>query len=83
MNKITVYCGNGGDYEYECDCIRWNIWIAEHIPGCRRVGFYTTRGFRITPHREADKAIIEFDNPHNATLFALKAPQYIHTGIYV
>ena len=83
MNKITVYCGNGGDYEYECDCIRWNIWIAEHIPGCRRVGFYTTRGFSITPHREDDKAIIEFDNPHNAILFALKAPQYIHTGIYV
>ena len=83
MNKITVYCGNGGDYEYECDCIRWNIWIAEHIPGCRRVGFYTTRGFRITPHGEADKAIIEFDNPRNAILFALKAPQYIHTGIYV
>lgn len=79
MNKVTVYCGNGGDYEFERDRVRWNIWIAEHIPECGRVGYYTTAGFKITPHRDADKAIIQFDNPRNATLFALKAPEYIHT----
>lgn len=81
MNKVTVYCGNGGDFEYERDRAWWEIWIDRNIPDCWRVSFYTTVGFKITPHKEADKAIIEFDNPHNATLFALKAPQYIHLNI--
>lgn len=82
MNTVTVYCGNGGDYEFECDRARWAGWIAQHIPGCWRVGFYTTEGFKIITHKEADKAIIHFDDPHNAILFALKAPQYMHGSIY-
>ena len=77
MNSVTVYCGNGGDYEYERDRAWWEIWIAQNIPGCWRVSFYTTIGFKVTPHKEANKAIIEFDDPHNATIFALKAPQWI------
>jgi len=81
MNKVTVYCGNGGDYEYERDRAWWEIWISQNIPGCWRVDFNMRRtlGFKITPHRDADKAIIQFDNPRNATLFALKAPEYIDT----
>lgn len=78
MNSVVVYCGNGGDWEYERDRVQWNIWIANNIAGCWRVGFYTTEGFKITPHREADKAIVEFDDPHNAVIFALKKPEYIH-----
>ena len=35
-------------------------------------------GFSITPHTDDDKAIVEFDNPHNAVIFALKKPEYIH-----
>ena len=82
MNKITVYCGNGGDYEYEVNRAWWEMWIAQNISGCRRIN-YATIGFKITPHRDADKAIIEFDDQPNITLFALKAPQYIHLGYLI
>lgn len=74
MNSVTVFCGNGGDYEYERDRARWELWINKHISGCWTVG-HVTVGFKIIPHRDADKAIIEFDVPDNATLFALKCPK--------
>lgn len=77
MNSITVYCGNGGDWEYERDRVWWIIWIDKNIPGCWRIGSGTEVGFKIIPHKDADKAIIEFDDPHHAVIFALKKPEYI------
>ena len=78
MNSITVYCGNGGHWEWERDKQYWIIWIAHNIPGCSySIKYHTyTNGFIISYHDEADKAIIEFDDPHNAVLFALKKPLY-------
>ena len=77
MNSVVVYCGNGGDWEYERERVNWIVWIDQHIPGCCRIGIHGV-GFRITPHRDADKATVEFDDLHNAVVFALKKPEYIH-----
>lgn len=77
MNSVIVYCGNGGDWEYERDRVWWSIWIDMNIPECWKIGYSTTVGFKIIPHRDADKAIIEFDDPHNAVIFVLKKPEYI------
>ena len=77
MNSVVVYCGNGGHYEYERDRANWIVWIDRNISGCWRIGLQCV-GFGITPHRDADKAIVEFDDPRNAVIFALKKPEYIH-----
>lgn len=77
MNSVVVYCGNGGDYEYERDRANWIVWIDQNISGCWRIGLWCV-GFSITPHLDADKAIVKFDDPHNAVIFALKKPEYIH-----
>ena len=77
MNSVTVYCGNGGDWEYERDRVWWSIWIDRNIPECWKIGSSMTAGFKIIPHKDADKAIIEFDDPHNAVIFTLKKPEYI------
>lgn len=67
-NKVWVYCGNGGDYEFEKDRHYWHLWIQNHLPGERYV---------IIPHQEADKAWVIFEAGKNISFFALKAPYYI------
>lgn len=79
MNQIVVNCGNGGDFEFERDRAYWSIWISKNIPNCKinTDRFYGPEGFRITPHTDADKAIVEFDDPYNLIIFCLKKPDYV------
>lgn len=67
-NRVWVYCGNGGDFEFEQDRAYWAIWIENNMPNER---------FVILPHDEADKAWVIFEAGRNISLFALKAPYYI------
>lgn len=69
MEMITVYCGNGGDYEFERDRGWWRLWIQKNIPGCGP--------FVIKPHEEADKAYIIFEAAKWNSIFLLKAPEFI------
>lgn len=66
---ITVYCGNGGDYEFERDRAWWRLWIENNMPGCGP--------FIIKPHKDADKAYIIFEASKWNSIFLLKAPQFI------
>jgi hypothetical protein len=69
MTPIVVYCGNGGDYEFERDRAWWRKWIEQNLVGCGP--------FVIKPHEEADKAYIIFEAEKWNSIFLLKAPQFI------
>lgn len=69
MRHLIVYCGNGGDWEFERDRIYWRQWIYENIPACEH--------FVIKPHEQADKAYLIFEAEKWNTIFLLQAPQYI------
>lgn len=70
MHKITVYCGNGGDFEFENERYNWRVWILK----CITAGKET---FEIKPNREADRADIYFENQDDAVLFKLTAPEWM------
>ena len=67
-NRVWVYCGNGGDYEFERDRHYWRLWLTHNMPNEHVV---------IIPHDEADKAWIIFEAGRLVSFFALKAPYYI------
>lgn len=69
FNTITVNCGNGGDYEFECDRYRWIQWIAFHI---------SESGFSVDSPSgiKGDEALITFDNAQHLTWFILTKPTY-------
>lgn len=69
MTPLVVYCGNGGDYEFERDRLYWREWIRQNMPKCGP--------FVIKPHEEAHKAYIIFEAERNNSIFLLKAPQFI------
>ena len=69
MRNITVYCGNGGDYEFERDRHYWRLWINKYMPTC---GPYV-----IIPHEDADKAYVIFEASKWNDIFLLIAPEYI------
>lgn len=69
MKLITVFCGNGGDYEFERDRAYWRKWIEQNIPN--------SGPFVIKPHEEADKAYIIFEAGRWNDIFLLQAPEYI------
>lgn len=66
--SVTIICGNGGDYEYARDAYLWELWIKKHMGSI---------SFRITPHNEADKGIVTFEDDLLDIVFRLKKPQYI------
>ncbi len=66
--SVKVVCGNGGDYEYYQDHYYWTMWIKNNIVADK---------FDIKPGKEADQAIVYFDDNQLDLIFALKAPQYI------
>lgn len=65
---VVVYCGNGGDWEFERERHYWRKWIERNI---------TTDPFVIKPHEEADKAIVIFEASKWDSFFILKKPEYI------
>lgn len=69
MTPIVVYCGNGGDFEFEQERVWWRQWIEKNLPGCGP--------FVIKPHEQGDKAYIIFEAEKWNSVFLLKAPQYI------
>ena len=69
MKNITVYCGNGGDYEFERDRALWRLWINENMP--------KAHPFVIKPHEDADKAYIIFEAERWNDIFILQAPEFI------
>lgn len=66
--SVVVWCGNGGDWEFENDRHWWRTWIKKNI---------TNDAFVIKPHDEADKAIVTFEADKWDTFFILKKPDYI------
>lgn len=76
-NKVWVYCGNGGDFEFEQERVYWRLWIENNIPN---------EPFVILPHNDADKAWVIFEAGKNVSFFSLKAPywiEYKHIKDYV
>jgi hypothetical protein len=69
MKPITVYCGNGGDYEFERDRAWWRIWVNQHMPNADP--------FIIVPHEDADKAYIIFEAAKWNPIFLMQAPEFI------
>ena len=64
--KVTT---NGDDYGFESDRFLWRAWIYENI---------TPTGYRVNASKEiATAAIIEFENEHDLTVFALTRPEYV------
>ena len=76
-DSVIVYCGNGGDFEYEHDKHIWISWLTMSFGHSK---------FVIRPHRDADKAVIYFFDGRDLTWFLLNPPKYIngsyHAGIY-
>lgn len=72
IEEIVVYCGNGGDYEFERDRFYWRCWLTDH-------GF----NHNVVPHKEGDKAIIQLynANEHDVLMFNLKAPNKFNDDI--
>lgn len=68
LKSITIYCGNGGDYEFERDRHWWRVWIEQNI---------TQSPFVIKPHKDGDKAILVFEADKWHYIFLLKAPEYM------
>ena len=78
VNSTTVYCGlNCGDFEFERDRHYWRMFICQRIKGCFYLGNVES-GFNIIAHKDADKAIISFDELKNITIFNLIRPTYIN-----
>lgn len=69
MNPITVYCGNGGDYEFERDRHYWRLWIENRIPN--------SGPFVVKPHEEGDKAYVIFEAEKWNDIFLLQSPEFI------
>lgn len=67
-NRVWVYCGNGGDYEFENERAYWKQWMKRHMADAEYV---------IIPHHEGDKAWIIFEAGYNVSVFGLKAPKFI------
>ena len=67
-HSVVVYCGNGGDYEFERDRNLWRLWVKQNI---------TSDHFIVIPHEDADKAIIVFEASKWVTIFRLKSPEFI------
>jgi hypothetical protein len=63
--SVTIICGNGGDYEYVRDAFYWEMWIKKNMGPI---------SFRITPHKEADKGIVTFEDDSFDIIFRLKVP---------
>lgn len=73
MIKVTVLAGNGGDYEWVRDVHYWQRFIEQKIPQCNG-----KKDFVIYSHDSAFHAVVEFRNPHHATIFSLIKPEYIN-----
>jgi hypothetical protein len=80
MTSIVVYCGNGGDWEFECDRVYWRQWIGTNIPHCKFISSGCDIGFSITAHQQADKAIVHFYHSESALVFCLTSPEYISSN---
>jgi len=61
--SVVVYCGNGGDWEFERERYFWRKWIEKNV---------TPGPFVIKPHEEADKAIVTFEADKWDSFFVLK-----------
>ena len=70
---VVVNCGTGigRGLPFNNERYLWAIWIKENI------NLDIDPFAQIRPHKDGNKAIIEFENKEDETLFVLKAPKYI------
>jgi len=68
---VTVFCGIGGDWEFERDRYLWAKWIRENV------SYAINPLTQIKPHKDAGKAVIEFESEVDETMFVLSAPKFI------
>ena len=65
--STLVYCGNGGDWEFEQERIYWVVWIKSNLK-TDRFKVFSQSGI------PGDKAIVSFADPKLLTMFILSAP---------
>lgn len=63
---VTVYCGNGGDWEWFNERAIISDWLQKNV----------TKSFDIRPHKQGDKSIIRFNEDADAVKFFLLYSNY-------